>query len=185
MTVPGRSAIGSSMVATGSPARERSRRKPPASSCARSKASIRRRTSTSAPHAVSRNAARSSGDGRSITLAKIDSISGLASSIESPRPSALRNSALFRRGTCHRPIAFFASGAASVWTQRVKQPGTGKRPVPVGGAPGDAQRCGGFVQGEAGEETQLDQLGTGRIPPSEFLQRVVDGYEFVLRGLVG
>ena len=84
-----------------------------------------------------------------------------------------QSSAPFRRRTCQRRADFFWKWAdVSLRPQGVVEPGAGEGPVAVGGAPGDPQRGGGLVQGQAGEEAQLDQLGTGRVPARQFLQGV-------------
>src|SRR5262245_44583894 len=185
-TEPVPSPAGWSMVATGSRATGRSPRNPPASSWARSRASIRRRSWTSEPHAVSRNAARSPSDGRSIAPAKMDSISGLASSIELPRPCGPQKTVpRFGAERASAVRIFWKWDDVSLRPQGVVEPGAGEGPVPVGGAPGDPHRVGGLVQGQAGEEAQLDQLGTGRVPSGQLLQGVVDGEELLVRCLVG
>src|SRR5262249_38923267 len=65
--------------------------------------------------------------------------------------------------------------------QSVEEPRAGERPVAVRGAPGDSHRRGGFVQRQAGEEAQFDQLGARGVFAFEFLERVVDGDEFLFR----
>src|SRR5262245_35201343 len=185
MVVPAPSLAGRSTIAAGSPASVRSRRTPPASSWARSKASIRRRSPTSAPHAASRNAARSPSDRRSIAPAKIDSISGLASCIGVPPPCCLQET--MPRFGAERASAvrlFLGMADGSVRPQRVEEPGAGEGPVPVGGPPGDPHRGGGLIQGQPGEEAQFDQLGARPVPAGQFLQGVVEGDEFLIRGLI-
>src|SRR5262249_57809561 len=65
-----------------------------------------------------------------------------------------------------------------------EEPGAGERRVSVGGAAGNPHRGGGLVQGQAGEEAEPDQLGTGPVPVGQFLKGVVDGNEVLVRGLV-
>src|SRR5690349_12511143 len=56
-------------------------------------------------------------------------------------------------------------------TQLGIEPGSGERPVAIGGAADDAQRFGRLVESKPRKEAKLDELGTGRI----FLRQLVQG----------
>ena len=63
----------------------------------------------------------------------------------------------------------------SVATQRVIQPGPRISPVAVGSPPGEPEESGGFLQGQTGEEPELDQLGTRLVLLGQAFQDFVDG----------
>src|SRR5262249_56218261 len=67
---------------------------------------------------------------------------------------------------CDRPAQVFSESGVRRFlplAQRGIEPGSGKRPVAVGGTADDAQSLGRLVEREPREETELDQLGTGGI----------------------
>jgi Tfp pilus assembly protein PilN len=61
----------------------------------------------------------------------------------------------------------------------LEEPGAGKSPGAVGGAPGDAQKIGCLLLGQAGEETQLDQFGSLGIVLREVGQGLIECEEIV------
>src|SRR5205823_1821812 len=73
----------------------------------------------------------------------------------------------------------------STAVQLAVQPGAGVDPMPLGGSGGDAQRPGGFVDGQAGEVAKVDELRLERLLTFELLKGLVQGEEVVGRGLVG
>ena len=56
----------------------------------------------------------------------------------------------------------------------VIEPGPGMRPVIPGGARGDVQQAGGFLDGQAGEVPQLYQLRLDRVLRGELIESVID-----------
>src|SRR5581483_8024462 len=132
-------------------------------------------------------AARSSGS-NSRALPKMDFASAAGADIaglryvyetmRSPRPLTAKKSAAGALSACTR----LASAEALV------EPGPGVTPVPVRGARGDAEDGRGFLEGQAGEEVQLDQFGGLGLLPREEVERLIHGQEVEVplgRGQVG
>ena len=67
--------------------------------------------------------------------------------------------------SCSMPLAF----------QFAKEPGPGMGPVVVGGARGNAENLGRFLEGQADEVTQLDQFSFELALRGEFVERLVHG----------
>ena len=61
-----------------------------------------------------------------------------------------------------------------------KKPGAGVRPIIVGGAGGDAENFGGFLQSHPDEITQLHQFGFELVLSGEFVEGVIDGQELIV-----
>lgn len=57
------------------------------------------------------------------------------------------------------------------------EPGSGVLPPALGGGHGDAEGGGGFVEVEADEVAELDELGLFRVEAGVFLERFVEGDE--------
>src|SRR4051794_10444983 len=65
---------------------------------------------------------------------------------------------------------------ARLAAQHLVQTGPGIGPVAVGGPPRQAERHRRLVEGQAGEETELDQLRTRRAFLGQALEGLVDGH---------
>jgi hypothetical protein len=61
-----------------------------------------------------------------------------------------------------------------------KKPGPGVGPIVVGGARGDAEDFGRFLEGHADEVAQLDQFRFGLALLCEFVERVIHGEQLVV-----
>src|SRR5262249_21354111 len=66
--------------------------------------------------------------------------------------------------------------------QLAVQPGPCVSPVLVSVGPGDAGQLRGFLDGEAGEVAEPDELGRGGVFTGEFLDRVVDDQQLIRAG---
>src|SRR5262249_19254691 len=80
--------------------------------------------------------------------------------------------------SCQRESGF--SGFLTFAEGRV-EPGAGEGPVAVGGAADDAHGLGRLIEGEPGEETQLDEFRAGRIFLSELVEGVAEIEKFLGR----
>src|SRR5687767_7695681 len=60
------------------------------------------------------------------------------------------------------------------------QPGAGISPVVVRGGGGDAQRPGGLLIAQTGEETQLDQVGLAFVSSLKLFQGFVEGEQIII-----
>src|SRR5262249_12274058 len=151
-----------STVATGRS--EGSRRKLPASSCARKRASTRARNSGLPRQAWSRYSARSRGTFRSRASQKIARSSEDCGLALGPflSANALPSHAPFAASVRHRFTNFSESALRRIArrAQFVIEPGPRESPGAVGGPFGDAQGDGGLVQRQPPKEAELDQLGT-------------------------
>src|SRR5262245_56677161 len=157
-----------------------SSKKLPACWCSWSRPLTWRRNSSSPAQASSRKASHWSGG--SLTTATNRSrtlcASGLmASPFTGPHPSMRHRGGI-------RP----AENEESLATQPVPgraqaavQPGAGVGPVRAGGGATQAHHFGGLVDGQAGEVTQLDELGRLRVLGGETLQGVVEVQHLVRR----
>jgi hypothetical protein len=86
------------------------------------------------------------------------------------------------RETGGEPVTFFSSLSGEVTGQAVDrhpEPASGVRPVLLGGGGGDAERRGRLLDGEAGEEPELDRLGLARVLRFELPEGLVQGEQAV------
>src|SRR5258708_4266773 len=86
-------------------------------------------------------------------------------------------------GECDRPAQIFRESVRRrlALAEFGEEPGSGERPVTIGGAANDAQGLGRLVEGQAREEAEFDQFGTGRIFLRQFFQGIVEEEKVVRR----
>src|SRR2546422_8743776 len=64
--------------------------------------------------------------------------------------------------------------------QFAEEPGPSMGPVVVGGAGGDAEDLGRFLEGNADKITKLDQFSSELVLRGEFVQRLIHGEELLV-----
>lgn len=82
---------------------------------------------------------------------------------------------------CDMAVHFFSmSGLRRLLglLQRGIEPGSGKRPIAIGGTTDDAQRPGRLIERKPREETELDQFGTDWVFLLKLVQGIIEGEKF-------
>src|SRR5262249_141790 len=176
ITVPGRSVGGCSSTvrpplppALPSPTREGKSvegpcKKLPASRWACNRSSSWARNSASPWQAWSRNAVCSSAAWHSRALLNSSRSFGLRPAINASLGTTVYPSMPRLALACDRRAQVYLESGVRRFlplAQRGIEPGSGKRPVAIGGPADDAQGLGRLVEREPREETELDQFGAG------------------------
>src|SRR6186713_2102865 len=148
-------------------------RKAPASASALSSSSSCRRSSASLPQAPARNASLSPAGNFSASLNRASTFSwfALIERIQFPFYSGV---------VCRQTGSFhpnFFDPRLGRPAQLGKQPGPGKGPVTLGRGRRDAQGAGGILDGQPGEESELDQLCLLRCFAGQLVQCFIDSQQ--------